>query len=75
MTKSISEVTGKNSNPELATDGGTSDARFIKDYCEVAELEFEIKLLHQVDEFVYLSDIKELENIYFRIIENYFNKN
>ena len=30
MTKSISEVTGQNREPELATDGGTSDARFIK---------------------------------------------
>ena len=38
MSDSISEVTGKNSKTELATDGGTSDARFIKNYCEVAEL-------------------------------------
>ena len=38
MTKSISEILGKNSEPEFATDGGTSDARFIKNYCEVAEL-------------------------------------
>ena len=74
MTKSISEVTGQNSKPELATDGGTSDARFIKDYCETAELGIKNQTLHQVDEFVYLSDIKELTKIYFRIIENYFKK-
>ena len=75
MTKSILEITGKNSKPELATDGGTSDARFIKDYCEVAELGIRNQSLHQVDEFVYLSDIKDLQKIYLRIIENYFNKN
>ena len=75
MTKSISEVTDQNREPELATDGGTSDARFIKDYCEVAELGIRNQTLHQVDEFVYLSDIKELTKIYFRIIENYFKKN
>ena len=75
MTKSISEVTGKNSEPELATDGGTSDARFIKDYCEVAELGIRNQTLHKVDEFVYLPDIEELRKIYLRIIENYFNKN
>ena len=75
MSKSISEITGKNSKPELATDGGTSDARFIKDYCEVAELGIRNQTLHQVDEFVYLADIKQLHKIYLRIIENYFNKN
>jgi succinyl-diaminopimelate desuccinylase len=75
MSKSISEVNGKNSNPKLATDGGTSDARFIKNYCEVAELGIRNQTLHQVNEFVYLSDIKELHKIYFRIIENYFVKN
>ena len=75
MSKSISEVTGKNSDPELATDGGTSDARFIKNYCEVAELGIRNQTLHKVDEFVFLSDIKQLHKIYLRIIENYFNKN
>ena len=75
MSKSISEVTGKNSEPELATDGGTSDARFIKDYCEVAELGIRNQTLHKVDEFVYLSDILELQKIYLRIIENFFIKN
>ena len=75
MSKSIAEITGRNSEPELATDGGTSDARFIKDYCEVAELGIRNQTLHKVDEFVYLSDIKELHKIYYRIIENYFVKN
>ena len=75
MSKSISEVTGKNNKPELATDGGTSDARFIKNYCEVVELGIRNQTLHKVDEFVYLSDISELHKIYLRIIENYFKKN
>ena len=75
MTKSISEVTGQNREPEFATDGGTSDARFIKDYCETAELGIRNQTLHKVDEFVYLSDIKDLDKIYFQIIKNFFNKN
>jgi len=75
ISTSVAEVTGKNSESKLATDGGTSDARFIKDYCEVAEIGIRNQTLHQVDEFVYLSDIKKLHKIYFRIIENYFNKN
>ena len=75
MSKSFTETTGKNSKQELATDGGTSDARFIKDYCEVAELGIRNQTLHKVDEFVYLSDIKDLNAIYFRILENYFINN
>ena len=75
MSDSIAEVTGKNNKPEFATDGGTSDARFIKNYCEVAELGIRNETLHKTDEFVYLSDIEELKNIYLRIIENYFEKN
>ena len=39
------------------------------------ELGIRNQTLHQVDEFVYLSEIKELTKIYFRIIENYFKKN
>ena len=72
ISKSISDVTGKNSPPEQATDGGTSDARYIKNYCEVVELGIRNHTLHKVDEFVYTEDIIKLEKIYFQILENYF---
>ena len=75
IIKSITEITGRNNETELATDGGTSDARFIKDYCEVAEIGIRNHTLHKVDEFVYLTDIKELKEIYLKIIENFFKKN
>ena len=74
ITKSISESTGRNEKPLLATDGGTSDARFIKNYCETNELGIRNQTLHQIDEFVYLKDLEELEKIYLRILENYFYK-
>ena len=73
ISKSVSEVTGKNGNPEHATDGGTSDARYIKNYCEVVELGLRNQSLHKVDEFVYTKDIIKLEKIYFQILENYFS--
>ena len=75
ITKSISESTKMNAQPEFATDGGTSDARFIKNYTEVAELGIRNQTLHKVDEFVFLSDIINLKDIYLKIIENYFTKN
>ena len=74
VSKSISQATGRNEEPELATDGGTSDARFIKNYCEVIELGIRNQTLHQVDEFVFLDDINELTKIYLKILENYFSK-
>ena len=75
ISKSVSDVTGKNTKPEYATDGGTSDARYIKNYCEVVELGIKNQSLHKVDEFVYTKDIIELEKIYFQILVNYFNNN
>ncbi len=75
VSKSISQATGRNEEPELSTDGGTSDARFIKNYCEVIELGIRNQTLHQVDEFVFLDDLNELTKIYYKILENYFSKN
>ena len=74
VSKSISQATGINEEPEFATDGGTSDARFIKNYCEVIELGIRNQTLHQVDEFVFLDDLTELTKIYYKILENYFSK-
>ncbi len=74
ISKSITQATGRNEEPELATDGGTSDARFIKNYCEVIELGIRNQTLHQVDEFVFLDDLNELTKIYYKILENYFSK-
>ena len=75
VASSIKEITGQNKEPILATDGGTSDARFIKNYCEVLELGIINNSLHQINEFVYLSDLKVLHDIYLRILEKYFKKN
>jgi succinyl-diaminopimelate desuccinylase len=67
----IAEVTGK--KPKLSTSGGTSDARFIKDYCPVLEFGLVGATMHQVDECTPLSDLRTLTAIYRRIIEKYFS--
>jgi succinyl-diaminopimelate desuccinylase len=66
----ITEVTGK--KPKLSTSGGTSDARFIKDYCPVLEFGLVGATMHQVDECAPLSDLRTLTAIYRRIIDKYF---
>jgi succinyl-diaminopimelate desuccinylase len=58
--------------PALSTTGGTSDARFIKDYCEVVEFGLVGQTMHQVDERVAIADIEALTRIYVRVIARYF---
>jgi hypothetical protein len=70
VASSIEEQTG--TRPALATGGGTSDARFIKDVCPVVELGLVNATMHQVDERVPTADLDALTSIYERVIANYF---
>jgi succinyl-diaminopimelate desuccinylase len=70
FSRAVEAVTGK--VPERSTDGGTSDARFIKDYCPVIEFGVVGKTMHKVDEHVALSDLEALSEIYYRFLEDYF---
>ena len=60
--------------PKLSTTGGTSDARFIKDMCPVTEFGLVGKTMHAVDEKVETKQINQLKEIYYRILEAYFEK-
>jgi succinyl-diaminopimelate desuccinylase len=66
----IAEVTGR--TPKLSTSGGTSDARFIKDYCPVLEFGLVGQTMHGVDECTSVADLVMLTAVYRRIIEKYF---
>jgi len=58
----------------LSTSGGTSDARFIKDYCPVLEFGALNATIHQVDEKIAIADLRNLAAIYRTIIETYFDR-
>jgi len=58
--------------PVLSTDGGTSDARFIKDYCPVIEFGLSSATIHKADEHVAVADLEQLTAIYRRFISLYF---
>ena len=45
--------------PKLSTSGGTSDARFIKNYCPVLEFGLVGQTMHQVDERTRRSPISQ----------------
>ncbi|MBL4616399.1 MAG: succinyl-diaminopimelate desuccinylase [Robiginitomaculum sp.] len=59
--------------PKLTTGGGTSDARFIREFTKVAEFGLVGKSMHKINEQVLVSDILTLKNIYIRILKNYFS--
>ncbi len=71
LASSIEEVT--EITPEFSTSGGTSDARFIKDVCPVAEFGLVGQTMHQVDERVSLGDLETLTQIYCRVLTRYFS--
>ena len=70
LKAAVREATGR--EPALTTGGGTSDARFIKDYCPVAEFGLVGATMHQVDEHVDVADIEMLSRIYADVLHRYF---
>lgn len=70
LSASIEQVTGR--APALSTSGGTSDARFIKDYCPVVEFGLVGKTMHMVDEHVAAADLETLTAIYSDFIDRWF---
>jgi succinyl-diaminopimelate desuccinylase len=70
LADAIEAETGR--KPVLSTTGGTSDARFIKDHCEVVEFGTVGQTMHQVDERVALSDLEALKRITMGLMQAYF---
>jgi succinyl-diaminopimelate desuccinylase len=71
VSNAVTEVTRR--KPELSTTGGTSDARFISNYCPVVEFGLVGQTMHQVDERVPIGDLRALTTIYRKIIDKYFS--
>ncbi|HTO33895.1 MAG TPA: succinyl-diaminopimelate desuccinylase [Pararhizobium sp.] len=70
LSGAIEAVTGR--EPKLSTTGGTSDARFIKDYCPVVEFGLVGQTMHMVDERVAVADLETLTNIYETFVSRWF---
>tara|TARA_R110000868_G_scaffold73117_16_gene212461 strand:+ start:1987 stop:3171 length:1185 start_codon:yes stop_codon:yes gene_type:complete len=71
LSGAVHAVTGR--KPELSTGGGTSDARFIKDYCPVVEFGLVGQTMHQVDERIAIDDLSALSQIYRKFLDAYFS--
>ncbi len=70
LSAAVEEVTGQ--APKLSTTGGTSDARFIKDYCPVVEFGLVGQTMHMIDERVAVADLETLTSIYETFLERWF---
>ena len=64
-----------NIKTQFSTSGGTSDARFIKDYAqEVVEIGLVNETAHKVNEFADLSEIEQLTKVYGNILQKVATK-
>jgi succinyl-diaminopimelate desuccinylase len=70
ISKAVASVAGQ--APEFSTGGGTSDARFIKDFCPVAELGLVNATMHKANECAPVTDIHKLTDIYAALLDSYF---
>ena len=59
--------------PKLSTSGGTSDARFIKDFCPVLEFGPTNATIHQTDERIGIDELRATQAVYAAIIADYFS--
>jgi succinyl-diaminopimelate desuccinylase len=70
ISDAVEAVVGR--RPALSTSGGTSDARFIRDYCPVVEFGPVGSSMHQVDEHVPLAEIEQASLIYEAFLDRTF---
>lgn len=70
LSDAVEAVVGR--RPALSTNGGTSDARFVKDYCPVVEFGLVGQTMHQVDERVPVADLETLTRVYVVFLERWF---
>ncbi len=66
----VRDVVGR--TPALSTTGGISDARFIRSLCPVLELGLVGATMHGVDERVPVAELIQLQAVYERLIDLYF---
>lgn len=68
VTAAIRAETGV--EPQLSTHGGTSDGRFLTQWCPVVDFGLPNATMHKLDEAVGVEDIRALARIYDRVIRS-----
>jgi succinyl-diaminopimelate desuccinylase len=68
FSSSVKTIT--NITPVYATDGGTSDARFLQNYCPVLEFGLLSGFAHKIDEHVEIGDLQKLYDVYYHALRS-----
>lgn len=71
VKRAVVDITGK--TPQYTTNGGTSDARFVFDYCPVVEFGGVNATIHMIDENSDVDVLENLTRVYARVLELYFS--
>lgn len=72
LKKIVTKYAGK--EPKYSTSGGTSDARFVKNYCSVVEYGLTNETIHKVNEKESVKNIEILYNVYKDFLREFFCK-
>ncbi len=70
IAAAVKDAVGR--DPAHSTTGGISDARFIRELCPVVELGLVGATMHMVDEATPVDQLHELQAVYGRLIDRYF---
>ncbi|HJD55476.1 MAG TPA: succinyl-diaminopimelate desuccinylase [Rickettsia endosymbiont of Pyrocoelia pectoralis] len=54
--------------PQFSTSGGTSDARFVKNYCSLVEFGLLSETAHKINEYTKISDLQKLYDVYYNFL-------
>jgi len=73
VQRALRDETGNEAH--LSTSGGTSDARFIKNYCPVIEYGPTNKTIHQINECLAIDELEALTRVYKQVIRQYLTGN
>ncbi|WP_342226264.1 succinyl-diaminopimelate desuccinylase [Rickettsia endosymbiont of Urophora cardui] len=57
-----------NIKPNFSTSGGTSDARFVKNYCPLVEFGLLSDTAHKINEYTKISDLQKLYDVYYNFL-------
>jgi succinyl-diaminopimelate desuccinylase len=72
LSQAIMAVTGL--SPAHSTSGGTSDARFIREFCSVVEFGLPGTTMHQTNENVAIEDLASLTRIYREFLDRFYGR-
>lgn len=70
LKKIVTKYAGK--EPKYSTSGGTSDARFVKNYCSVVEYGLTNETIHKVNEKENVQNVEILYDVYKEFLKEFF---